>query len=194
MARRLSKELRQKELLRELEMDPLQTDEALAQRFGVSVQTIRLDRLELGLPEMRERARDLAEQAQQIRSMLISDLIGELEHLELGKSARSALTTEPSMGFARNTIVRGHYIFAQANSLAVAVVDAETALTASARLRFVRSVRVGERIVAEANVVSQKGNKHLVRVVSRVRGETVFTGTFIIVARAESDPTGRERA
>lgn len=98
------------------------------------------------------------------------------------------------MGFARNTIVRGHYIFAQANSLAVAVVDAETALTASARLRFVRSVRVGERIVAEANVVSQKGNKHLVRVVSRVRGETVFTGTFIIVARAESDPTGRERA
>ena len=59
-----------------------------------------------------------------------------------------------------------HYIFAQANSLAVAVVDAETALTASARLRFVRSVRVGERIVAEANVVSQKGNKHLVRAVS----------------------------
>ena len=56
MARRLSKELRLKELLRELEMDPLQTDEALAQRFGVSVQTIRLDRLELGLPEMRERA------------------------------------------------------------------------------------------------------------------------------------------
>ena len=40
-------------MLRELEMDPLQTDEALAQRFGVSVQTIRLDRLELGLPEMR---------------------------------------------------------------------------------------------------------------------------------------------
>lgn len=194
MAKRLSKELRQKALLRELEIDPLQTDEVLAQRFGVSVQTIRLDRLELGLPEMRERARDLAERAHQIRSMLISDLIGELEHLELGKSGRSVLATEPSMGFTRNTIVRGHYIFAQANSLAVAVVDAETALTASARLRYVRSVRVGEEIVAEANVVSQKGSKHLVQVVSRVRGETVFTGTFIVVARAESDPAGRERA
>lgn len=194
MAKRLSKELRQRQLVRELEIDPLQTDETLAQLFGVSVQTIRLDRLELGLPEMRERARDLAERAQHIRSMLISDLVGDLEHLELGKVARSVLATERSMGFARNTIIRGHYIFAQANSLAVAVVDAETALTASARIRYVRSVRVGERIVAEATVVSARGPKHLVRVVSRVRGETVFTGTFIVVARGESDPAGRERA
>lgn len=194
MAKRLPKELRQTQLIKELEIDPLQTDETLAGRFGVSVQTIRLDRLELGLPEMRERARDLAERVQVIRSMLIDDLVGDLEHLELGKLARSVLSTEDSMGFIRSGIVRGHYIFAQANSLAVAVIDAETALTGSVRMRFVRSVRVGESIVAEATVLSQRNHKSLVRVVSRVRGETVFTGTFIIVARGDSDLAGREEA
>src|SRR5690625_1253997 len=117
MAKRLSKEQRQQQLLHTLELDPLQTDEELARQFGVSVQTIRLDRLDLGLPEMRERARHLAARAQQVRSMLIDDLVGELEHLELGQTARSVLHTETSMGLSRSRIVRGHHIFAQANSL-----------------------------------------------------------------------------
>lgn len=190
MAKRLSKALRQRRLVEVLERDPLQTDEDLAQRFGVSVQTIRLDRMELGLPEMRERARDLAERVQQIRSMLIDDVVGKLVELRLGQFARSVLSTEASMGFTRNSIVRGHYIFAQANSLAVAVIDAETALTASARIRFVRSVRVGDTIHAEAIVLKHKDNRSLVRVTSRVRGETVFTGTFIIVSRGDA-PTVR---
>lgn len=185
--KRLAKGKRQQELLRVLELDPLQTDDELARQFGVSVQTIRLDRLELGLPEMRERARDLAEQVQQVRSMLIDDLVGHLEHLELGRTARSVLSTETSMGFTRNQIVRGHHIFAQANSLAVAVIDAETALTGSARIRYVRSVKVGETIEAEAVVLSQKKQKSLVRVTSHVAGETVFVGTFIIVARGNAD-------
>lgn len=185
--KRLSKGRRHERLLHVLETDPLQTDEELARRFGVSVQTIRLDRLELGLPEMRERARDLAEQVQQVRSMLIDDLVGHLEHLDLGCEARSVLSTETSMAFTRNEIVRGHHIFAQANSLAVAVVDAETALTGSARLRYIRSVKVGENIVAEAVVLRQKKQKSLVRVTSRVGEETVFVGTFIIVARGDAD-------
>lgn len=187
MVKRLSKGHRQERLLQELDLDPLQTDEELAQRFGVSIQTIRLDRLELGLPEMRERARDLAVRVQQIRSMRIDDLVGELENLELGHSGRSILTTEASMGFTHNQIVRGHHIFAQANSLAVAVIDAETALTGSARLRYTRSVAVGETIIAEAIVLRQRKQKSLVRVVSRVGDETVFTGTFIIVARGDAD-------
>ena len=34
---------------------PFITDEELAGKFGVSIQTIRLDRLELSIPELRER-------------------------------------------------------------------------------------------------------------------------------------------
>lgn len=186
MVKRLPKGRRQEKLVKVLDLDPLQTDEGLARQFGVSIQTIRLDRLELGLPEMRERARDLAERVSQVRSMLIDDLVGELEYLDLGRSARSTLSTEASMGFTRNQIVRGHHIFAQANSLAVAVIDAETALTGSARLRFTRSVKVGARIVAEANVLRQRKQESHVRVTSQVDGEAVFVGTFVIVARGDA--------
>lgn len=190
MQRRRRKKQRQEALLRALEEDPLLTDAALADRFGVSVQTIRLDRLQLGLPEMRERARELASRVQQIRSMLIDDVMGELIDLELGRTGRSSLLADRSMGFSHQPIVRGHYIFGQANSLAVAVIDAEKALTGTVRMRFLQPVNVGETIVAEANVVQKRGANSLVRVVSRVQGQAVFRGTFTIFSFAGMQPIG----
>jgi len=86
------------------------------------------------------------------------------------------------MGFKRTGIVRGHHLFAQANSLAVAVIDAEVALTGSARLRFHRPVRVGDRVIAKATVQKVEGNKSYVRVESRVEGEKVFSATLVIFA------------
>jgi len=44
-----------------LQANPFLTDEEMARRHGVSVQTIRLDRMELGIPELRERIKDMAE-------------------------------------------------------------------------------------------------------------------------------------
>lgn len=49
------KQERQKALLQLVEENPLLTDEELARRLGVSVQTIRLDRMALGLPPLKER-------------------------------------------------------------------------------------------------------------------------------------------
>ena len=46
--------------------------------------------------------------------------------------------------FKRNKIARGHHLFAQANSLAVAVINDELALTAKAQIRFTRSVKENE--------------------------------------------------
>lgn len=191
MSRRLSKQRRQTLLLEALEEEPLQTDAELAEQLGVSVQTIRLDRNELGLPEMRERARVLAERVHQIRSMLIDDVMGELLDLELGKRAKSVLKPDRSMGFRHRPIVRGHFLFAQANSLAVAVIDAATALTASARIRFLHPVHVGERIVAEAEVVGRAAHKSIIQVVSRVGGVPVFRGTFTVHAIEERSDSGK---
>lgn len=187
MLRRRRKKQRQEALLRALEEEPLLTDAALADRFGVSVQTIRLDRLQLGLPEMRERARELASRVQQIRSMLIDDVMGELLDLELGHSGKSILLADRSMGFSHQPIVRGHYIFGQANSLAVAVIDAEKALTGKVRMRFLQPVNVGETIVAEASVIQQRGSNSLVRVVSRVQGQAIFRGTFTVFSFSGTD-------
>ena len=51
--------------------------------------------------------------------------------MELGVSGISILQTTEEMVFERTQIVRGHYIFAQAESLAIAVIDAKVALTGS---------------------------------------------------------------
>ena len=60
---RVKKKERQQLLLQQVKEKPFLTDEELAQKLGVSVQTIRLDRLELGISELRGRIRKMAESA-----------------------------------------------------------------------------------------------------------------------------------
>ncbi|HHW11058.1 MAG TPA: transcription factor FapR [Firmicutes bacterium] len=181
--RRKSKSERQKELLAILRAEPFLTDDELASRLNVSVATIRLDRLEMGVPEMRERARHLAEKvSSQVISMRHDEIIGEVLEIEVGKWGISLLRTGPKMGFAEKGIVRGHHLFAQANSLAVAVIDSPGALTAAARMRFLHPVYVGENVLAKAEVESGEGLRRHVHVVSSVDEETVFDGHFVVWA------------
>lgn len=190
---RPGKSERQARLQAMLGDDPLLTDEMLASRLGVSVQTIRLDRLELGIPEMRARARILAERARrQVKSLGPAEVAGELVHLELGQRAISIMETTREMGFKRTGIVRGHHLFAQGNSLAVAVIDADVALTGSARLRFHEPVRVGDRVVAKAEVQQVKENKSLVTVTSRVDGRLVFSAQIIVFSLDQGRVAQRE--
>ena len=58
--KRLAKPKRQEKLIDLIKKEPFLTDEDLAGKFQVSIQTIRLDRLELGLPELRERIKNVA--------------------------------------------------------------------------------------------------------------------------------------
>ncbi|TLM98296.1 transcription factor FapR, partial [bacterium] len=134
-----------------------------------------------GIPELRERVKKVAEENySQIRSLSGTELIGEPVDVELNKNALSVLVVTPEMVFQKNDIARGHFLFAQANSLAVAVVDAEVALTGSARVAFKRPVKLGEKIVAKATVQSIKGNRFNISVVSKVDQETVFEGDFSV--------------
>lgn len=177
---------RQRRLGAILAENPFATDEELAKLFGVSVQTVRLDRLALGIPELRERVRSVARQAYgQVRSLSQEELIGELVHLELGKTAISILEITPAMVLEKSGIARGHYLFAQANSLAVAVIDAPSVLTGSARVRYRRPVYVHERVVAKAMVKVVRGSTALVSVHSQVKGEIVFKGQFVVVAQKD---------
>ncbi|WP_019120490.1 transcription factor FapR [Brevibacillus massiliensis] len=179
MTVRLPKRERQQRLARTLADNPFATDEDLAAMFSVSIQTIRLDRLELGIPELRERIKSVAEKRfDTVKSLHIDEVIGEVIELQLDKYGFSMLEVKEEHIFARTKIARGHYIFAQANSLAVAVIDADVALTATARIRFVRPVQLGEKLFAKAEVRSRDGDESKVRVETKVQGETVFTGTF----------------
>lgn len=179
---RLPKKERQSRLIQSLKENPFANDEDLAVLFHVSIQTIRLDRLELGIPELRERIKSVAEKSyDNVKSLGIDEVIGEVIDLQLDSQAISVLEIKEEHVFSRTRIARGHYIFAQANSLAVAVINADVALTATARIRFIRPVHLGERLVAKAIVRSRNGDESKVRVETKVQGEPVFSATFRVV-------------
>ncbi|MBE3570592.1 MAG: transcription factor FapR [Bacillales bacterium] len=179
---RLSKKERQKRLKETIEDNPFITDEELAERFRVSVQTIRLDRMELSIPELRERIKHVAEERfrNEVRSLPIEEVIGDIVDIELDKSAISIFDVKEEHVFSRNKIARGHHLFAQANSLAVAVINDELALTEKANIHFTRSVKEGERVVAKAKVSNPQTEtgRAIVKVRSYVGQELVFYGEF----------------
>jgi len=101
------KKERQAILLEKLEQDPFLTDEELSEMLGVSVPTIRLDRLELGIPELRERIKNVAQKNySKVKSLQVKDIVGELVDITLGKSGISILETNSKMVFEKTRIVQ----------------------------------------------------------------------------------------
>jgi len=177
-----TKKERQQLLIDTIKNNPFITDEDLSNQFSVSVQTIRLDRLELSIPELRERIKHVASKSfeDELRSLSIHEVIGEMVDIELDKRAISIFDVKSEHIFKRNQIARGHHLFAQANSLAVAVIDDELALTVKSNLSFVKPVKLGERVIAKA-IVTQKDsekNRTFVEVTSTVENDIVFEGQF----------------
>lgn len=181
-AQTLTRRRRQHELERQLQENPFLTDEELAALFQVSVQTIRLDRMTLGIPEVRERTREMAQRSYEaVKSIASREIVGDLVDLDLGRSAISILNTTDEMVFEKTQIVRSHFLFAQADSLALAVIDADVAVTGLVNVKYKRIVEAGERLVAKAEVMRRKGrDKFVVLVVTRVRDETVFRAKFVV--------------
>ncbi len=174
---------RQRQLRDLLAQSPLQTDEELAQHFGVSVPTIRLDRLHMGIPELRIRSEGIARRTvSQTTGLYRPDTVGEILDLDVGSSGRSLFDTDRSMGFVRTGVLKSHYLFAQADSLAMAVVDGDVVLTGLANAKFKQPVMAGEQIMAQAEVVRTTGSRWVVLVVSHVRGEPVFRAKFVVFA------------
>ncbi|MFJ7933105.1 transcription factor FapR [Sporosarcina sp. NPDC096371] len=179
---RMPKKERQRQLGLLLEENPFLTDGELSEHFTVSVQTIRLDRLEGGIPELRERLKTVATRTmkEEVKSLHSDEVIGDIIDIELDKKALSIFDVTKDHVFQRNGITRGHHLFAQANSLAVAVMDDDLALTVKSTIHFLKPVKAGDRVVARAEVKKESllEKRTLVEVVSTVGDETVFTGEF----------------
>ncbi len=178
---KIKKSERQQLLLNKIEQTPFITDEELANHFNVSIQTIRLDRLELAIPELRERIKSVATSQwnETVKSLPLDEVIGDVIDLELDQRAISIVTIQTEQVFSRNKIARGHHLFAQANSLAVAVINDELALTKKSEISFKRQVKLGEQVVAKAEVLPETDTGLTnVQVNSYVKNELVFTGLF----------------
>ena len=180
---REKKRIRQSLLIDYMKTKPFFTDEDLAKLLNVSIQTIRLDRLELGIPELRERIKKLAEATQKkVKSISSREVSGELLDLELGKSGISLLNVTEDMVFETSRVAKGEYMFAQANSLALALIDAPMAITGVANIKYKAPVHVGDKLVAKAELKHRRGNKFFVWVKIKNGTKEVFRAKFILVS------------
>lgn len=177
-----AKKERQNLLVNTLKKDPFLTDEELADQLKVSVPTVRLDRLELGVPELRQRIRDMASKNHnKVRSLNAEEVIGEIVELNLNENAISILDTTEQMVFAQSKVVRGHYIYSMAESIAIALIDADVALVGVANIKYKKPVYAGSRLIAKASVRKTRPNgKHIVWVMIYNRQVEVFRGKFLL--------------
>ena len=190
---RLPKRQRQQQLLQAIEANPFMTDEELMRTFGVSIQTVRLDRLELGIPELRERMKHMAVKTyDHVRSLPIDEVIGEVIDLQLDQSGISIFEIKEDHVFSRTKIARGHHIFSQANSLAVAVIDDPIALTASADIRFIRSVKLERNVSPKPMCDPFPKGKQESRCLHMWAMRLVFRGNFVIFHSKKEQHLDRE--
>ncbi len=180
---KIPKRERQNQLSEQLKEDPFLTDEELSELFSVSIQTIRLDRLELGIPELRERIKNMAENnLDKVKSLHSSEIIGELVEMNLGNNAISIFETTNDHAFEKTKVIKGHHIYSLAESLAIAVIDANVALIGVANIKYKKPIHAGQKLIARAEVVKKRGdNKYFVWVKIRVKSEEAFRGKFILV-------------
>ena len=148
---RIARDKRHALLKKRIEENPFINDEELAEEFSVSVATIRLDRMALGIPEMRIRIRQKAEAAQpKLRN---APVVGELVDCIIGKNAISIMT---------------------------AVLNLPVCITAVANIKYKQPVTVGDKLIAKAEVMRQRDQKYYVWVTIRKMRKEVFRAKFII--------------
>jgi acyl-coenzyme A thioesterase PaaI-like protein len=144
---------------------------------------------------MRERVKKMARGVyRHLRAITGKEIVGELVELEVGREGLSILNVTEEMTLQKTRVLDGRYLFAQANSLALALIDTDVALTGTAKVSFKRPVFKGEKVLARAIITRKKGNKYMVRISSYVKDELVFQGKFLVfdlseeVRRLENSP------
>ena len=114
-------------------------------------------------------------------------LVGRPVRIEPGKAEVELLTTE-EMAVDEYGLVHGGFTFGLADYAAMLAVNEPTVVLGKAEVRFLKPVKVGEKLTARARVIEDKGGvgdgtsprrKKVVEVeVLNERKEKVFKGTF----------------
>ena len=169
-------------LLEFLEQNPLATDEVLAREFGVSINTIRLDRSRLGIKEFKERLKSKAEETmQKVTSISASQFVGDMISFIPSERAKSRLETNSSMTFEGMNVVRGEYIYSFAETIAISLIPTKAALVGVANIKYVEPIESNTVVYALAEVKRKTESGYIVWV--RIVDESdnlKFKGKFIL--------------
>lgn len=102
-------------------------------------------------------------------------LCGRPLAVEDGRASVELLTV-PEMAVDARGLVHGGFVFGQADYAAMLAVNHPNVVLGAAQMRFLKPVSVGERIVANAQVVTGQGRRYEVDVSVQRNGETVLSG------------------
>lgn len=90
-----------------------------------------------------------------------------------------SLQTTPQMGVDERGLVHGGFIFGMADYAAMIAVNHPNVVLGAADVKFLKPVRVGDTVMAEARVDAEAGKKKTVFVQVTRGKETMFEGSFI---------------
>ncbi len=105
------------------------------------------------------------------------DLCGQPLSIEDGVSRVEMLTTA-NMAVDGTGLVHGGFIFGLADHAAMIAVNHPNVVLGAAEVRFLKPVKSGETVIAEARVENRSGKKHIVPTTVKRDGDTIFEGTF----------------
>ena len=174
---RTGRDERHELLKKRIEENPFINDEELAEEFSVSIATIRLDRMALGIPELRIRIKQRAVAAGP--ETKLAGVLGELVECVPGESGISVMTATEDMVDEAH-IVKSQYLYAQAGSLAKAVANIPVCIMAVGNVKYKQPVTVGDKLAARAEVIRRRDDKRYVWVKIRKNAKEVFRAKFII--------------
>ncbi len=104
-------------------------------------------------------------------------LCGKPLFAESGNS-KVELVTTPQMAADEQGLVHGGFIFSAADYAAMIAVNHPHVVLGAADVKFLKPVRVGETVIAQAQVQEVKGKKYTVSVSVTKAGEALFQGMF----------------
>ena len=173
---------RSAKLMEFLKENPLATDEILAQKFNVSINTIRLDRARLGIKEFKERLKSKAKESmKKVTSISQAEFVGDMVSFDPGCSAKSRLETNASMTFEGMNVVRGEYIYSFAETIAISLIPTKAALVGVANIKYVEPIESDMVVYALAEVKRKTESGYIVwvRIVDE-KNNLKFKGKFIL--------------
>lgn len=99
--------------------------------------------------------------------------------LEIGEGySRVELITLASMAVDPSGLVHGGFIFGLADYAAMIAVNHPNVVLGASDVKFLKPVKAGAQVIAEAQVQEVQGKKHWVSVSVILQEETVFQGMF----------------
>ena len=104
-------------------------------------------------------------------------LCGKPLQVEEGYS-KVEMTPTANMMADDSGLIHGGFIFGLADYAAMIAVNHPNVVLGAADVKFLKPIRVGETVTAEASVVEQAGKKRIVRLTVVRADEPVFEGSF----------------